>query len=123
MVRRSVHLAGEKVKLGVDSYFYKAWHGHFGQEVENVLKLVDDLMVDWQLALYHFVQVRFDVVQAGKETFEAVQLIGQLLTQTSDCDVTDITQKMLDTNFFGLFSADLGWDVLECLRGWCSVLK
>lgn len=53
----------------------KVGRGYFGQQVENVLQLVDDLMIDGQVALDHLVQVGFDVIQTRVEAFQAIQLI------------------------------------------------
>ena len=46
-------------KRGLD----KVRNGHLGQQVEYVLQVVNNLMVDGQLAFDHLVHVRLDVVQ------------------------------------------------------------
>lgn len=100
----------------------KLGHGNLGQEIENILEMIDDLMVDGQLAFDHLVHVDLDVVEARVEALETVELIRQLLTQTAHGDVANVAEQMLHAHFFGLFGADLRRQVLECLRCGRSVL-
>lgn len=65
-------------------------HAYLGQQIEYILKMVDDLMVNWQLAFDDLVHVGLDVVQTRVEAFEAVELVRQLLAQTSHGYVSDI---------------------------------
>lgn len=87
-----------------------------GQQVEDVLQLVRDLMVDGQLAVADLLQVVLDVAQLEIQSLQAEQLVGDLLRQTSDGRVFDVAQQVLDSNFFSFLCADFAWNVLESFR-------
>ena len=85
-----------------------------GQEVEDVLQVVHDLMVDGEFTLADEGEVIPDFDQSRMEPLErgdlgrdpvgqAAKLVGRL----------DVTQEVLDTDLFGFFSFDRGWDMGE----------
>jgi len=53
--------------------------GYVGQQVEDVLQLVDNLVVDGHLAVPNALQILLDVAQLGVQSLQAHQLVGDLL--------------------------------------------
>jgi hypothetical protein len=63
-------------------------------------------VVDGKIFIEHFLQVLADVAQAQVETLERLQLRGYARGESADCNVSDITEKMLDADFLCFFGFD-----------------
>ncbi len=62
------------------------------------------------------------IAQFHVETFQAHQLVGDLLTQRPHRGVFDVAEKMLDSDFFGLLGTDFRRNMLKSLCRWRSVV-
>ena len=63
------------------------------KQVEDILQLVDDVMVDGQLACHHPLQIGSDVQQLTVETLKAMHLVGDALGQSAHCGVLDVSEE------------------------------
>lgn len=93
-----------------------------GQEVEDVLQLVRDLVTDFVLATADLLQIVLDITQLEIQSLQAEQLVRHFLGQAADGGVLDISQQVLNSDLFCFFSSDLTGNVLEGLRCGRSVL-
>lgn len=85
-----------------------------GQEVENVLQVVHDLMVHGQFTLAHEGEVIPDLDQPRMETLERGDLGRDSVGQAAELMRRfNVPQEVLDTDLFGFFGFDRGWDVSE----------
>ena len=80
-------------------------------------------MVHWQVFVKHLLQVLPDVAQSQVQALQRLQLRGYTCGECTDCDVTDITEKVLDANLLCFFSFDDRGCVYECLGGCCAILQ
>ena len=68
------------------------WCGEVREEVEDVLKVAQDGVVNWQLAVEHFLEIGLDVAQAEVQALEGLKLGGYAGGEGADCDVADVAQ-------------------------------
>ena len=61
-----------------------------GQEVEDVLQLVEDGVVHWKLPRHHLLQVVPDVFQVFLQALQGLQLTADSLTEGAHCFILDI---------------------------------
>ncbi len=83
------------------------------KKVEDVLEITENGMVDWELAVEHFLEVGLNVSEAQVETLERLQLGGYAARESADCNVADVAQEVLDSDLFCFFGFDDGWGVDE----------
>ena len=70
------------------------------------MEVVDDLVVHGHFAGGDIGEVVLDVGQAGLETSEGGELLGDAGGEGSCGGVFDVTQEVLDTDFFCFFCFD-----------------
>lgn len=56
------------------------------------------------------------------EALEGLELVVYAGGEGTDCDVTDITEEVLDTDFFGFFSFDYGGCMNKGFCCGCAIL-
>ena len=68
-----------------------------GQQVKDVLQLVDDLVVDGQLPGAHLLQVAVDILDLQQQALQTHQLVRHALRQSTNRRVLDIPITQQDT--------------------------
>ena len=66
-----------------------------GQEVEDVLQLVGDLLVEGELAVDDLLQVLSHLLELDAEALQAQQLVGDPLRERAHRRVLDVPQQVL----------------------------
>jgi hypothetical protein len=69
-----------------------------GQEIDDVLKIVSDLVVDRDTTTDDLVQIRANFRQSTQQAIQAGFLLLDLKSQAACCRIIDVTKKMLHTN-------------------------
>ena len=76
------------VRIHVDG-LDKVGIGQIGQEIEDILEVVHDLMIHGEAALDHLGEVALHLIQLDIEAFEAHQLVGDTLRECAHSRVLD----------------------------------
>lgn len=79
-------------------------------------------MVDRQVAVDHFLKVCADVAEAEVQALEGLQLRCYAGGKCADGYVADITEEMLDADFFCFFCFDSGGCVDKGFSRGCAIL-
>ena len=63
-----------------------------GQEIEDVLQLVEDGVVHGQFPRHHFLKVVVDVLKVFLQTLEGVKLAADALAECAHCLILDVSE-------------------------------
>lgn len=62
-----------------------------GQEVEDILQLVEDDVVHWELPRHNFLEIVTDVFEVFLEALQGKQLATDALTERANCLILDVS--------------------------------
>lgn len=70
------------------------------------MEVAEDCVVDRELAVEHLLQIGLDVAQTEVQALQRLELVGDAGGKRADRYVTDVTQQVLDADFFRLLGLD-----------------
>lgn len=85
--------------------------------------MIHNLMIHRHRASSDVREIFLDIGDAGLETAERGELLGDACGEGCGCAVFDVSKEVLDTDFFCFFCFYGGRDVEECFTSFCSVLS
>ena len=76
------------------------------KQVEDVLEIVDDRRVVSKFARQYILEILSHLLDFLSQSLEGLNLVTNLLGKLTLRSVLDVSEEMLNTNFFGLSGTD-----------------